>query len=40
MTVKLSVRVENFTRRRSNTLFGFVDILIPALSMRAKPHDP
>jgi hypothetical protein len=34
MTGKLSVRVENFTRRRSNTLFGFVDLLIPELHLR------
>jgi hypothetical protein len=34
MTGKLSVRVENFRRRRSNTLFGFVDLLIPELHLR------
>ena len=36
MTAKLSVRVENFTRRRSNTLIGFVDLLIPELRLRIR----
>ena len=36
MTAKLSVRVENFTRRRSNTLFGFVDLVIPELRLRIR----
>jgi hypothetical protein len=36
MTGKLSVRVENFTRRRSNTLYGFADVLIPQLHLRIR----
>lgn len=31
---KLSVTVEGFTPRRSNTLFGFVTIAIPELHLR------
>jgi hypothetical protein len=36
MTSKLSVRVEAFTPRRSNTLFGFVDVVIPELRLRIR----
>jgi hypothetical protein len=34
MTGKLTVRVESFTPRRANTLFGFVDLVIPELRLR------
>ena len=36
MSAKLSVEVESFTRRRSNTLFGFVDLVIPELRLRIR----
>jgi hypothetical protein len=36
MSTKLTVQVENFTRRRSNTLIGFVDLLIPELRLRIR----
>jgi hypothetical protein len=36
MTEKLSVRVENFKRQRSNTLFGFIDLVIPELRLRIR----
>jgi hypothetical protein len=36
MNGKLSVRIENFKRQRSNTLIGFVDILIPELRLRIR----
>ena len=35
--MKLSVQVEAFTPRRSNTLFGFATIVIPELRLRI--HD-
>jgi hypothetical protein len=31
---KLTVRIEEFTPRRSNTLFGFVTIVIPEMRLR------
>jgi hypothetical protein len=37
MSGKLSVIVENFTPRRSNTLVGFCTIIIPELRLRI--HD-
>jgi hypothetical protein len=36
MTGKLSIEVENFTRRRSNSLRGFADLLIPELRLRIR----
>jgi hypothetical protein len=36
MNGKLSVRVEAFTRRRSNSLRGFADLLIPELRLRIR----
>jgi hypothetical protein len=36
MNEKLSVRCENFRRQRSNTLFGFVDLVVPALRLRIR----
>jgi hypothetical protein len=36
MTGKLSIEVENFTRRRSNTHIGFVDLLILELRLRIR----
>ena len=33
---KLSVRVENFKPLRSNTLFGFADIVVPEMHMRIR----
>jgi hypothetical protein len=37
MTGKLSVQVEAFTPRRSNTLVGFATIIVP--EMRLRIHD-
>jgi hypothetical protein len=37
MTTKLSVQIDTFTPRRSNTLFGFCDITVP--EMHLKIHD-
>jgi hypothetical protein len=34
MTGKLSVQVESFTPRRSNTLFGFATVFIPEMHLR------
>jgi hypothetical protein len=34
MTSKLAIEVENFRPQRSNTLFGFATIFIPALHLR------
>ena len=31
---KLSIEIESFRPQRSNTLFGFATILIPALHLR------
>ena len=39
---KLTIQVENFKPLRSNTLFGFVDVLIPQLHLRIREvtvHD-
>jgi hypothetical protein len=36
-TDKLSIEVESFKAQRSNTLFGFCTVLIPALHLRI--HD-
>ena len=36
MSGKLLVHVESFTPRRSNTLIGFVDILVPQMRLRVK----
>jgi hypothetical protein len=36
MSGKLSVRIENFKRQRSNTLFGFVDLVIPEIRLRIR----
>ena len=33
----MSIIIEKFTRRRSNTLFGFVDVLLPQTHLRV--HD-
>jgi hypothetical protein len=37
MTGKLTITVEAFVPRRSNTLFGFVTVVIP--EMRLRIHD-
>jgi hypothetical protein len=34
--MKHSIEVENFRPRRSNTLYGFVDILIPEMHLRIR----
>jgi hypothetical protein len=34
MTGRLSIRIESFKPVRSNTLFGFVDLVIPELRLR------
>ena len=36
MTGKLSVRVEDFTPRRSNTLLGLADLVTPEIRLRIK----
>jgi hypothetical protein len=36
MNGKLSVRVESFTRRRSNSLRGFVDLVVPEIRLRIR----
>jgi hypothetical protein len=36
MSGKFSIEVEKFTRRRSNTLFGFVDLVIPEPRLRIR----
>jgi hypothetical protein len=33
---KLSVLIGEFTPRRSNTLFGFVDVLVPEMRLQIK----
>jgi hypothetical protein len=32
--MKLAVKVTEFTRRRSNTLFGFVTVVVPEMRLR------
>jgi hypothetical protein len=36
MSGKLSVQVENFKPLRSNSLYGFADVLIPEIRLRIK----
>lgn len=33
---KLTIKVENFRRLRSNSLFGFIDIVIPEMHLRIR----
>ena len=33
---KFSILIGEFTPRRSNTLFGFVDVLVPEMSLQIR----